>query len=231
VRALLLHGFAGTPAAWDAAIAAGLEGKAIALPGHGGGPVRDTWEANLAAIDTRGATLAIGYSFGARVALGLLAANRIERAILIGVNPGIPDEERAIRRVFDARWAALLRTEGIAAFVDAWEAQSLFATQTRVDPARLAARRAQRLALDPEELARSLEVMGLAEMPDYRGVVTAERCTLMVGADDTKFLAIARTLPARLELIGGAGHDVPLEQPATLAAAITRTVRAGDPGS
>ncbi len=219
VRALLLHGFAGDPQAWD-----GFEGDAIAMPGHGT-PLANSWQANLDAIDTKGATLAIGYSFGARVALGLLASKRIERAILIGVNPGIPDEDRPARRTADARWAHLLRERGIEAFLEAWEAQPLFATQARV-PERVAARRARRLALDPEQLARCLETMGLAEMPDYRGVVG--RATLIAGADDAKFLALAGD---RVIAIPGAGHDVLLEQPEALAAVLTRIVRAGDRGS
>nr|MDQ3370880.1 2-succinyl-6-hydroxy-2,4-cyclohexadiene-1-carboxylate synthase [Myxococcota bacterium] len=101
-------------------------------------------------------------------------------------------------------------------------AQPLFATQARVAADRLAARRARRLAHDPEQLARSLEVMGLAEMPAYHAAVTPERCALIAGADDPKFLAIARSLAAPLEIIAGAGHDPTLEQPAALAAAIER---------
>jgi 2-succinyl-6-hydroxy-2,4-cyclohexadiene-1-carboxylate synthase len=134
----------------------------------------------------------------------------------------LEDSEREARRASDARWASLLRERGIAAFVDAWEAQPLFATQVRVAPARLAARRARRLALDPEQLARSLETMGLAEMSDYRAAITAERCTLIAGAEDAKYLAIARALPAPLEVIADCGHDATLEQPAALAAVIGR---------
>lgn len=217
MRALLLHGFAGDPAAWDDVRAAGLgelEPIAIAMPGHGA-PLAGSWQATLAALDTRAAPLAIGYSFGARVALGLLAERRVERAILIGVNPGLDDAERPARRAADAAWARLLRTAGMTAFVDAWERQPLFASQTRVAPERLAARRARRLALDPEQLARCLEVMGLAEMPDCRDVVG--RAALLVGADDAKFRALAGP---RAIAIPDSGHDVPLEQPAALARAI-----------
>ena len=219
MRPLLLHGFAGDPRVWD-----GFEGDAIAMPGHGA-PLAGSWQANLDALDTRGAALAIGYSFGARVALGLLADRRIERAILIGVNPGISDDERPARRAADARWAQLLRERGIEAFLAAWEAQPLFATQQRV-PERVAARRSWRSALDPEQLARCLETMGLAEMPDYRGVVG--RATLIAGAEDTKFLLLAGD---DVIAIPGAGHDVLLEQPQALAAVLTRITRAGDPES
>ena len=195
-----------------------MAGDAIALPGHGGGPVQPTWDANLAVLPR--ARLAIGYSLGARVALGMLATGRAERAILISVNPGIPEAERAARRAGDAAWAQRLRSDGLAAFLDAWTAQPLFASQVRVPADRLAARRARRLAHDPEQLARSLEVMGLAEMPDYRGVTGA--IALIAGADDAKFVAIARAMGFPLELIADSGHDPTLEQPAALAAAITR---------
>jgi len=225
-RVALLHGFAGDPAAWDATIDAWrgpAEPVAIALPGHGRGPVRDGWHANLAAIDLAGSELAVGYSLGARVALGLLATGRIRHAVLIGVNPGLPAAERPARRAADAVWATLLRDRGIVAFVDAWQAQPLFASQARVDPTRLATRRARRLALDPEQLARSLETMGLAEMPDLRDAID-DRCRLIAGDGDTRFVGIARGLPAPLELIADCGHDAPLEQPARLAAAIERAV-------
>jgi len=235
VRVLLLHGFAGDPAAWDAVIAAGLgalEPIAVALPGHGGGPVRDSWQANLDAIDTDGVAWVIGDSLGARVALGLVAAGRIPRATLIGVNPGIPDAERPARRAADAAWARMLREQGLAAFIAAWEAQPLFASQDMAVPAdRLAARRARRLALDPEQLARCLETMGLAEMPDYRAALAASDAALVVGERDAKFVAIAKTFPDRPCIeIGSCGHDVLLEQPAALAAAIRALPNRASPG-
>ena len=234
MRVAFLHGFAGDPAAWDATLAAlagsavapDLDARAVALPGHGGGPVLATWDANLAALAGAigDAGLVVGYSLGARVALGLVASGRAPRAILVGVNPGLDDADRPARRAGDDAWARLLRERGIAAFADAWEAQPLFATQARAAPERLAARRARRLALDPEQLARSLEVMGLAEMPDYRGAAAAASrsgaLALVAGADDAKYVAIARTLPAPLSLIPDSGHDPTLEQPTLLAAAL-----------
>ncbi len=220
MRLAYLHGFAGTPAAWDDVIGR-LPGEVIALPGHGGGPVLESWNANLAGIahEVGKADVVVGYSLGARVALGLLSAGHVARAILISVNPGLDATARDARRVYDASWAAMLRERGLEAFLDAWEAQPLFATQARVPDDRRARRRARRRALDPEQLARSLETMGLGEMPDYHAVID-DRCALIAGADDSKFLAIARSLPARLEVIAGAGHDPSLEQPAALADAI-----------
>ena len=62
-------------------------------------------------------------------------------------------------------------------------------------------------------------------MPDYRGAVDA-RFALIAGADDAKYVAIARSLPAPLELVADSGHDPLLEQPTALAAAIDRALAA-----
>ena len=226
---MLLHGFAGDPAVWDDVA---IPGERIALPGHpGGGPLADDWAANLAAIAARigaagGCDVAIGYSLGARVALGLVVAGHVPRGVLISVNPGIADPERPARRDSDAAWARLARERGIDGFLAAWEAQPLFATQERAPADRRAARRRRRRALDPAQLARSLETMGLAEMPDYRGHVDG-RVALIAGADDAKYVALGRALPAPLDVLPDSGHDPLLEQPAALAAAIARRLATG----
>ena len=227
-----LHGFLGGPEVWGEA-----EGVRIALPGHGGGPVASSWDGNLAAVARAlgPCEVVVGYSLGARIATGLVVAGHVPRAVLISVNPGIADDERAARRAQDATWAALARTAGIAAFVEAWEARPLFATQTRAPAEVRAARRTRRLGLDPAQLARSLEVMGLAEMPDYRAAIDG-RFHLIAGADDPAYVERARALAAPLEIIPGVGHDPTLEQPALLAAAIARalsrrTSPAARPGS
>ncbi|HET9624821.1 MAG TPA: hypothetical protein VFP84_25815, partial [Kofleriaceae bacterium] len=103
------------------------------------------------------------------------------------------------------------------------QAQPLFASQARAPADRRAARAARRAQLDAEQLAQSLEAMGLAEMPDYRAAVD-DRVALIVGADDAKFVAIARGLAAPVEAIAGSGHDPTLEQPAALSAAIARAI-------
>ena len=146
MRCALIHGFAGSPAVWDdvcAAWALPEEPLAIALPGHGGGEVKDTWEANLDAIAAAcaGCDVAVGYSLGARVALGLVASGRIASGVLIGVNPGIADADRDERRQADLAWAQMAGGKGIEAFIETWEQQPLFDTQKRAPAARRAARR------------------------------------------------------------------------------------------
>lgn len=246
MRCVLLHGFTGSPAAWDAVIAAWQLDEppvAIALPGHGGGAVAPSWDANLeaiaAAIAARGAANAtvVGYSLGARVALGLLATDRAARAVLISVNPGlVTDAERTTRRGHDRAWADLLRAGGMAAFLPPWEAQPVLAAP-HADAAARARRTAIRSGHDPAGLAASLDAMGVAAMPDYRAALAprARRAHLIAGAGDAKFVAIARELAAAspalgLEVIADSGHDPTLEQPAALAAAIARAARRLDAG-
>jgi 2-succinyl-6-hydroxy-2,4-cyclohexadiene-1-carboxylate synthase len=74
-----------------------------------------------------------------------------------------------------------------------------------------------------------MEVLGLAAMPDFRSALVerAARAHLVVGADDAKFLAVARTLaheaPALvIDVVDGSGHDPTLEAPVALAAIIAR---------
>lgn len=232
MRCALLHGFAGDPGAWDDVADAWVMREApiaVALPGHGGGPVLDTWEDNLNSVAgaVAGCEVVVGYSLGARVALGLVASGRCAHGVLIGVNPGIGESERQQRKEFDGAWTRLLREHGMEAFHDAWMKQPLFATQARVAADKLEQRRLRRLKLDPEQLARSLEVMGLANMPDYWTAVPAhrDRIALIAGADDPKYVAISAGLPAAsFETIPDCGHDPTLEQPRELASAIARAV-------
>ncbi|HUQ03232.1 MAG TPA: alpha/beta fold hydrolase [Kofleriaceae bacterium] len=229
---VLLHGFAQTPASWrevEAALPPEVEARAIDIP------VGATWDDTIDQLAQVIAPedIACGYSLGARVALGLLARDAVRAAILIGVHPGLAsDDERAARLASDAAWAERLREQGTREFLAAWEAQPMFASQAARASADVRARRhAERSALDAHTLARSMEVLGLGAMPDLRATLVekAARVHLVVGADDTRFLALARTLvheaPALVcNVVANSGHDPTLEQPAALAATIARAL-------
>jgi 2-succinyl-6-hydroxy-2,4-cyclohexadiene-1-carboxylate synthase len=226
---VLLHGFTGSPASWDAVLTRvpTREARRPALLGHGeaapGVRSFDDEVDRLAALLGPEPVHLAGYSLGARLALALAVRHpeRVARLLLVGVHPGLGSEtERDERRRADARWIELLERCGIEAFADAWGAQPLFATQSRLPDAFRARRRKERLAHDPKELARSLRITGLAEMPDLRpdlGRVRAE-VTLLTGKLDAKFSALADALAsilpsARRAVAPGAGHDLLLERP------------------
>jgi 2-succinyl-6-hydroxy-2,4-cyclohexadiene-1-carboxylate synthase len=211
VTRVLLHGFLGAPSVWEGI----ATDRALTLPGHGRGGVYPGWDKNIELVEGKlaRATTAIGYSMGARVALALLARSQVERAVLISGNPGLDTKDKPPRIYSDLGWSKRFWSEPLAEVLDAWEAQPLFATQARVAPDRLAARRTQRLAHDPKQLAKAMIMMSIGQMPDYRSVITAENAVCIVGADDEKYVEIAKSLPCRTIVIPDAGHDVLLEAP------------------
>jgi 2-succinyl-6-hydroxy-2,4-cyclohexadiene-1-carboxylate synthase len=243
VSALLaLHGFTGSPSSWDFLPPQHDEYRIFpALLGHLGADadsgVRD-FEAEvdrLARLSENASTLhVVGYSLGARLALGLALRHpgRVSRLTLISGHPGLESEaERIARRAADGKWCELLLGRGLTAFVDAWQAQPLWATRGRLDEATLDRKRRERLSHDPAGLARSLRVTGLAEMPNYRPQLAQLELpvTLCAGALDTKFRALAEQMAktvahAELAIVDGAGHDLLLERPEL----ITELIRRGD---
>jgi 2-succinyl-6-hydroxy-2,4-cyclohexadiene-1-carboxylate synthase len=244
----LIHGFTGSPASWDPvlealddAISLGLDVRRPAVLGHGG-PMHcesliDEAKRLLDVIcaETPRVDLLCGYSLGGRLALTAALHNpeRVKRLVLIGAHPGLEAEAaRATRRRDDQRWIELLEREGIDAFIDAWEALPLFADQRELAADLRAAHRQRRVAHDPARLAASLRRLGLGQMPPTQpdlGRLTMP-VQLVIGERDIKFRQLASELrkglpQARLELIGGCGHDVVLGAPEALAALLEAELR------
>ena len=91
----------------------------------------------------------------------------------------------------------------------------------------LAEARAQRLRNDPAALARSLRAAGTGTMAPLHDRLAdcVVPTTVVAGADDPKFTAIAAGLAAAIRraevvLIEGAGHAAHLERPDAVTAAI-----------
>jgi 2-succinyl-6-hydroxy-2,4-cyclohexadiene-1-carboxylate synthase len=237
---LWLHGFTGSPAAFDAVISArpGLPSPCRpALAGHGLAPAPvSSFEdevsrlAGIADETGEGAQQLVGYSLGARFALALALARprRVRALTLVGASAGIDDpSERRARAEADDRLAELLEQHGLPAFVARWQAQPLFASQARLPAPRRRAREAERLAHLPLALAAALRAFSKGRMPSLWPLLPelAQPVTLVVGALDGKFLGEAERMAARLPrarvvVVPRAGHDVALEQPAALAAVL-----------
>lgn len=241
---VLVHGFTQTPAAWDA-VRADLEARGAActapwLPGHGpDAPAPSGWDAALDALaaactppsegpaaTAAGARVAwVGYSMGARLALGvaLRHPSLVASLVLVSGTAGLGDEaSRAARRADDEALARRIETVGVPTFVDEWLARPMFAG---LDPA--AARAEDRRVHGARGLAGALRALGTGAQPDCwpalerLGVPTL----LVAGARDAKFADVARRMHARIpasrcEVLDGLGHAVPLEGPRVLAALV-----------
>jgi 2-succinyl-6-hydroxy-2,4-cyclohexadiene-1-carboxylate synthase len=244
VPLVFLHGFTGSVKSWEPILARIPKSRCVRCEpifGHhptllnpAGGAVTKhdlephSFDGEVRRLAERIADLGrpvhlVGYSLGARLALSLAVhhPDHVARATLIGCNPGLTDEgARRERIATDARWAALLRTQGIEQFADAWESQPLLKPYRPVSPSWLSRVRAIRRQHDPEGLARALEILGLGQMPALHRALPYLRMPidLVAGEYDPKFAAImtemAHVLPcARTWLVPQAAHDVVLEQP------------------
>jgi len=237
---VVLHGFTGDAGTMEP-ITSRLAGPVDVpdLPGHGPGP--HPADDSAYSIDAMAdAVLArhavpfhmVGYSMGGRIALTAACRHpeQVRSLSLIGASAGLLDpDERAARASSDDVLAAQIECD-LEGFVDSWMANPLFATQARLGSDALAAARAQRLGNDPVALARSLRANSTGRMRPLHHDLA--RCTmpvaLIAGADDEKFVAIARELAAALpsatvHVVEGAGHAAHLEQPDAVAAAILAT--------
>jgi 2-succinyl-6-hydroxy-2,4-cyclohexadiene-1-carboxylate synthase len=232
---VLLHGFMGNADDWlpvmkqlNASSVINLE-----LPWHGVQIAHrpKSWLELLAEVGAGlpdGAHL-VGYSFGARIALGL-AATSPEKAgalTLLSGNPGISDPSaRATRLGSDAALAKRLRDEDLKAFLRWWYDLPLFNGVAR-NPRLKDAMVEQRLNNDAEALGDCLTVAGTAMMPDYRAFISDSAIPLhyLAGALDAKYCKLAGELKdlrpdARVDIVADVSHALVQEAPDAVAAFI-----------
>jgi 2-succinyl-6-hydroxy-2,4-cyclohexadiene-1-carboxylate synthase len=231
---LLLHGFTGcrsTFAHLRPWLASRADVVVVDLPGHGDSPCAEdtTFTSTLDELQALlhglhlGPVDVVGYSLGARLALGLAvaAAPRMRRLVLESGSPGLRRRhDRGERRREDEALAVRLESEGLEAFVKTWEALPLFAG-VRALPAEVQeGLRRRRLSGNAAALASCLRRLGLGAQPSYWSALPAVRTPtlLLSGARDAKFTALARRMAAELPMVwghvfSGVGHAPHLEVP------------------
>lgn len=226
-RAVFAHGFTQTARSWGevrarlGTEAPSLASVAVDLPGHGEATdVRtNLWGAAEHLVAHGGSGAYVGYSMGGRVALhaALSRPDAVQRLVLIGATAGIDDDvERAARRASDEALAQRIEQIGVAAFVDEWLANPLFAG---LDSS--TALRDDRLGNSAAGLAASLRSCGTGTQQSLWDLLDDIRCPtlVLVGEHDHKFRILGERLvegltDSRLVVIGEAGHSVHLEAPA-----------------
>jgi 2-succinyl-6-hydroxy-2,4-cyclohexadiene-1-carboxylate synthase len=172
----------------------------------------------------------LGYSLGARVALGLCLEypELFSRAALIGVNPGITEPSERTERVrWEQGFIEVLEREGLAAFLAQWEELPLFRSQASLPAEARAVQRHIRASHRAEGLAHALRVLGTGQMPDYFPELGRLKLPvlLVAGENDVKFRSIAERAQAllqnaRIAVVPGAGHNPLIEAPDALLASI-----------
>jgi 2-succinyl-6-hydroxy-2,4-cyclohexadiene-1-carboxylate synthase len=240
---LLLHGFTGSGSTFRRWLGATMDGTRTVAPdllGHGRSDAPNAprhavehQAADLATLlDRLGAAPAtvIGYSFGARVALRFAIDHpgSVARLVLLSPSAGIVDPAaRAARVAADARWVDLLRSTSMDAFVDAWAAQSIFASLATAPIDVRTRLRRERVTNHAEGLARSLEGAGQGAMEPlgpHLGQVDVP--TLVVSGDldpvgtERATSVTAAIVNARHIRLSTVGHTPHIEDPDALAAVV-----------
>jgi 2-succinyl-6-hydroxy-2,4-cyclohexadiene-1-carboxylate synthase len=164
---------------------------------------------------------------GGRIALqaALAAPERVDRLVLVATTAGIEDPaERDRRRAGDEALADHIEHATIDDFIVRWTAQPLFAG---TPPEAAALWHADMLENDPAALAAALRGIGTGVMKPLWDRLSELRmpATVVAGERDAKFVALgqrlANELPnGELVIVDGAGHGIPREDPAAVAAAI-----------
>ncbi len=219
-RIVALHGFLGCGADWDAVRTASRAGLDWSCPDLFA-PGASDWREACRCDDK--AWLA-AYSFGARLALRLLAEepHRWHGALLLSVDPGNfrTDAERDERLVADAGWADAFRTEPWDALMQRWNAQPVFGGT--VPPQR------REEDFDRDKLARALvEFSVAAQFTDPLRLGGA--LSWLAGERDGKFRALLNLMrnagfPGVFSVVPGAGHRLLRDAPEAVASGLDSLV-------
>ncbi len=241
---LLLHGFLGSHQDFEPLLPM-LSTRFYCilpdLPGHGQTlsiPGDYTFSATAIALLTLldhlkiSQTHLLGYSLGGRLALYLVChyPERFMNVILESASPGLKTaEERKIRIERDEAIAQQLETLPLAGFLLQWYSNPLFAS-LQARPDLYAAMLRQRQNNHPMALAKALRGFSLGRQNAlWHCLPEIERSLLLVGALDSKFVAINRDMVAQcksasLTILEGCGHNTHLENPELYALTVARFI-------
>ena len=219
LKLTFIHGFMGHPSDWDQVCGAleNCETNAIEI-----GVAKD-WHSSLEQIAASipDHSIVVGYSMGARLALGLAIEMRekCDGLVFISGNPGLEsDAMREQRWIADQLVADRLKREPFDGFLRQWYQQDVFRTVPE-SIRRVEIERKQKRS--PELWASILRVNSVAKQPNYWPQLKQLSIPALVvaGELDIKYREIANRIddetgPNVSKLVmPGSGHMVHLEQP------------------
>ena len=218
-----IHGFLGHPDDWSEVIEL-LPGehqcKAISLPSCDEQVDFVEYCQGLSS-QIEDNSIIVGYSLGARLALGIAlnSDKKINRLILESGNPGIAEStEREQRLEQDNSLAKMLTKQRLKDFLERWYSQEIFSS-LRDRRKRLVKVKSQQLNL---ETTKSI-LLGLtpAKMPNFWPQLNqlSMPCLYISGELDEKYCRIGAEFTKQLpnsehRIVGNTGHNVHLENPA-----------------
>ena len=219
----------GRPSDWDGIrdglhrVVSAVDSEAIAIT-----PATD-WATSLQQLASQiseGSTL-VGYSMGARIALGLAVAypQQFNGLVFISGNPGLESENARLER-WQADQQLATRIEGLESvasrqqFLEAWYQQGVFASvpeNVRVEEIH------RKLNSEFEMWAGILRTYSVGQQPSYwpdLGGVSGPVCVVS-GEEDEKYRQIAVRIGEKnagvvVQLVPDCGHIVHRERPDTL---------------
>ncbi len=237
-RIVFLHGFLGSARDWEPIIdgcKSPIEKLAIDLQ------PADDWQSGIHSIieliadGNKGSaanTILVGYSMGARIALGVSLECRLAGLVFVSGSPGIEDSIELSRRGIADRQMSE-RLEGMAnpgiakkmlpRFLDLWYRQPVFDSLNETQIADLVAWRSD---MDCQRQSDLMRTFTIGNQPDFwprlcelhANAKNSTPVLIVAGERDAKYVDISQRFvrantSAHLAIVANAGHNVPREQP------------------
>lgn len=225
-RLAFLHGFMGHPSDWDEVrdtIGQSCDTYALEVQ------PADDWASCLRqlAVSIPEHSILVGYSMGARLALGLAIefSSNFSGLVLISGSPGLETQEaRDLRWLADQKVASQIESQPRRDFLTGWYRQSVFDTVPEHIVTSVIKRK---LKQNSQHWPAILKTLSVAKQPNYweRVDELAIPALAVAGEQDEKYKRIALRLQdaadnIEAKVIANCGHLVHREQPSNLAKAI-----------